>query len=120
MSLSAWRRSLAALAVSLPLAAAWPAAAQDRARAELARAYALAGDIDTAREQFATVVDDPSLPDPVRQRFTGFVRQFDRAIAGGGSDVSGFLDARGGHDSNINSATDLTTVTIPLFAFLGP
>ena len=176
MSLSAWRRSLAALAVSLPLAAAWPAAAQDQAqadetyrtlapqvgeragdpafdyalgiaaldsgrygeaiialqrvlavqpdnapaRAELARAYALAGDIDTAREQFATVVDDPSLPDPVRQRFTGFVRQFDRAIAGGGSDVSGFLDARGGHDSNINSATDLTTVTIPLFAFLGP
>ncbi|NQX93453.1 MAG: tetratricopeptide repeat protein [Erythrobacter sp.] len=42
------------------------------ARAELARAYALAGDIDTARDQFATVVDDPSLPDPVRQRFTGF------------------------------------------------
>jgi tetratricopeptide (TPR) repeat protein len=91
-----------------------------QARAELARAYALAGDIDTARDQFATVVDDPTLPDPVRQRFTGFVRQFDRAIAGGGSDVSGFLDARGGHDSNINSATDLTTVTIPLFAFLGP
>jgi tetratricopeptide (TPR) repeat protein len=91
-----------------------------QARAELARAYALAGDIDTAREQFATMVDDPSLPDPVRQRFTGFVRQFDTAIAGGGSDVSGFLDARGGHDSNINSATDLTTVTIPLFAFLGP
>ena len=91
-----------------------------QARAELARAYALAGDIDTARAQFATVVDDPSLPDPVRQRFTGFVRQFDTAIAGGGSDVSGFLDARGGHDSNINSATDLATVTIPLFAFLGP
>jgi Flp pilus assembly protein TadD len=43
-----------------------------QARAELARAYALAGDIDTARAQFATVVDDPSLPDPVRQRFTGF------------------------------------------------
>jgi len=91
-----------------------------QARAELARAYALAGDVDTAREQFATVVDDPSLPDPVRQRFTGFVRQFDTAITGGGSNVSGFLDARGGHDSNINSATDLTTVTIPLFAFLGP
>lgn len=178
MSFYAWsRRAAAALAVSVPLATALPAAAQQdraqaeqtyrtlapqaderagdpafdyalgiaaldsgrygeaiialqrvlavqpnnaQARAELARAYALAGDIDTAREQFATVVDDPSLPDPVRQRFTGFVRQFDTAIAGGGSDVSGFLDARGGHDSNINSATDLTTVTIPLFAFLGP
>ena len=90
------------------------------ARAELARAYAMAGDIDTAREQFATVVDDPSLPDPVRQRFTGFVRQFDEQISGGGSNVSGFIDARGGHDSNVNAATDLTQITIPLFSFLGP
>ena len=90
------------------------------ARAELARAYALAGDIDTARQQFATVVDDPSLPDPVRQRFTGFVRQFDRQIAGGGDDVSGFADARAGHDSNVNAATDLSSITIPLFSFLGP
>ena len=90
------------------------------ARAELARAYALAGDIDTARAEFATVVDDPSLPDPVRNRFTGFVRQFDRQIRGGGSDVSGYVDARVGHDDNINAATDLTTITIPLFSFLGP
>ncbi len=90
------------------------------ARAELARAYALAGDVDTARAQFATVVDDPSLPDPVRQRFTGFVRQFDKQIAGGGSDISGFVDARVGYDDNINTATDLTTITIPLFSFLGP
>lgn len=90
------------------------------ARAELARAYALAGDIDTAREQFATVVDDPSLPDPVRQRFTGFVRQFDKQIKGGGSDISGFVDARLGHDSNINSATEQNSIVIPLFSFLGP
>ncbi len=90
------------------------------ARAELARAFALAGDIDTARNEFATVVDNPTLPDPVRQRFTGFVRQFDEQIRGGGSSVSGFVDARLGHDSNVNSATDLTTLTIPLFAFLGP
>ncbi len=32
------------------------------ARAELARAYALAGDIDTARDQFSTVVDDSVSP----------------------------------------------------------
>lgn len=90
------------------------------ARAELARAYAMAGDVDTARAEFATVVEDPSLPDPVRQRFTGFVRQFDKQIAGGGSDVSGFVEARAGYDDNINTATDLTTLTIPLFSFLGP
>jgi hypothetical protein len=91
-----------------------------QARAELARAYAMAGDIDTARKQFATVVDDPDLPDPVRQRFTGFVRQFDKQISGGGSSVSGFAEASGGHDSNINAATELTSITIPLFAGLGP
>lgn len=91
-----------------------------QARAELARAYGMAGDIDTARAQFATVVDDPGLPDPVRQRFTGFVRQLDRQIQGGGSSVSGFAEAGGGHDSNINSATELTSITIPLFAGLGP
>lgn len=91
-----------------------------QARAELARAYALAGDVDTARSQFATVLQDPSLPDPVRQRFTGFVRQMDKRIAGGGSDVSGFFEASAGHDSNINAATDLTSITIPLFAGLGP
>ncbi|MBB5706290.1 tetratricopeptide repeat protein [Sphingopyxis panaciterrulae] len=90
------------------------------ARAELARAYALAGDIDTARAEFATVVDDPSLPDPVRQRFTGFVRQFDKQISGGGSDVSGFFDVRAGYDDNINAATDLNSIVIPLFSFLGP
>ena len=90
------------------------------ARAELARAYAMAGDVETARQEFATVVDDPSLPDPVRQRFTGFVRQFDKQMAGGGSDVSGFVEASGGYDDNINTATDLTTITIPLFSFLGP
>ena len=89
------------------------------ARAELARAYALAGDIDTAREQFATVVDDPTLPDPVRQRFTGFVRQFDKQIEGGGSDVSGFVDARLGYDDNINTATAQDSIVIPLFSFLG-
>ena len=40
------------------------------ARAEIARVYALSGDVDTARAQFDTVLQDPSLPDPVRQRFT--------------------------------------------------
>lgn len=90
-----------------------------QARAELARAYALAGDVDTAKAQFETVVRDPSLPDPVRQRFRNLIGQYDDEISGGGSDVSGFVQLEAGHDSNINSATDLTSITIPLFAFLG-
>lgn len=89
-----------------------------QARAELARAYALAGDIDTARAQFDTVVADPSLPDPVRQRFDRLVRDYSRQIEGGSS-VSGFVDVRGGWDSNINAATDETQLVIPLFAAFG-
>lgn len=91
-----------------------------QARAELARAYALAGDIDTARAQFDTVVQDPSLPDPVRQRFDRIVRDYDRNIAGGGTDITGFADISVGLDSNVNAATDLTQITIPLFAAFGP
>lgn len=90
-----------------------------KARAELARAYALAGDIDTAREQFDTVVADPSLPDPVRQRFDRLVRDYSQQIEGESS-VSGFIDLKGGWDSNINAATDDTQLIIPLFAAFGP
>jgi len=89
------------------------------ARAELARAYALMGDVDTARAEFDTVVGDPSIPDPVRQRFTGLIRQFDRQMAGGNDEITGFVDVEGGWDSNINAATDETSIILPAFAFLG-
>ncbi|MBZ6378011.1 hypothetical protein B5C34_01990 [Pacificimonas flava] len=91
-----------------------------QARAELARAYALGGDIDTARAEFDTALQDPSLPDPVRQRFDRIVRTYDRQIAGGGSSVSGFLDASLGYDTNVNAATDEDSIVIPLFAGFGP
>ncbi|MGP1346342.1 MAG: tetratricopeptide repeat protein [Phycisphaerales bacterium] len=90
------------------------------ARAELARAYGMAGDIDTAREEFNTVVADPGVPDPVRQRFSRLVRDYDRQRGEGGAAVTGFVDAEIGYDSNINAATDDTTIILPLFAFLGP
>jgi tetratricopeptide (TPR) repeat protein len=90
------------------------------ARAEIARAYALTGDIDTAKAQFDTVLQDPSLPDPVRQRLSTIAKGYGRQIRGGGSDISGFVDASGGYDTNINTATDLNSVTIPLFAAFGP
>lgn len=90
------------------------------ARAEIARVYAMAGDIDTAKATFDTVVNDPSVPDPVRQRLDRLVRGYDRQLHGGGGEVSGFIDAEVGYDSNINTATGLTSITLPVFAFLGP
>lgn len=90
------------------------------ARAELARAYAMVGDADTARREFDTVVGDPTIPDPVRQRFTRIIDDLDRTIAGGGTSVTGFEEGGVGYDSNVNSATALDSMVIPLFAGLGP
>ncbi len=90
------------------------------ARAEIARAYAQAGDIDTARAQFDTVLQDPSLPDPVRQRFTAMVKDYSKQIKGTGSDITGYIEANAGYDDNINTATTLTSVTLPIFAVFGP
>jgi tetratricopeptide (TPR) repeat protein len=91
-----------------------------QARAELARAYALAGDVDTAKREFDTVSSDPTLPDPVRNRFNRLIRGFDSQIKGGSNAVTGFAEAEGGYDGNINTATDATSITLPVFSFLGP
>lgn len=90
-----------------------------QARAEIARAYAMTGDIDTARKQFDTVAGDPTIPDPVRHRFGALVRGFDK-VNQPGLTVSGYAEAGGGYDSNVNAATSLSQLTIPLLAFLGP
>ncbi len=89
------------------------------ARAEIARAYALTGDIDTARKQFDTVAGDPTIPDPVRQRFGALVQGFDK-INQPGLKVSGFAEGGVGYDSNVNAATSQTQLIIPLLSFLGP
>lgn len=90
------------------------------ARAEIARAYAMSGDVDTARAQFDTVLQDPTLPDPVRQRFTRLVRDYSKTINGSNANLTGYIDASSGYDSNINTATSLQSVIIPLFAAFGP
>jgi tetratricopeptide (TPR) repeat protein len=92
---------------------------QAQARAELARAYALSGDIETARREFSTVSGDPTIPDPVRQRFSGLVERLDRTLQPG-SNLTGFVDAGGGYDSNVNAATSAGQLVIPVFSFLGP
>ena len=93
---------------------------QSRARAEIARVYAATGDIDSARAAFDTVQNDPTVPDPVRARIGKLVRDYDRQIAGGGTSLTGFGEAEVGYDGNVNSATGLTSITLPVFAFLGP
>ena len=90
-----------------------------QARAEIARAYALLGDVNTARREFSLVAGDPTIPDPVRQRFKGLVRGLDKVNTPGLS-VAGYIEAGAGYDSNINAATSASQLVIPLLAALGP
>jgi tetratricopeptide (TPR) repeat protein len=92
---------------------------QAQARAELARAYAMLGDVDTARREFSMVSSDQSIPDPVRRRFTGLVRDLDK-INKPGFAASGYVEAGAGYDSNVNAATSASQLVIPLFSALGP
>ena len=91
-----------------------------QARAEIARVYALAGDAESASAAFDTVITDPSVPDPVRQRINGLIRRLDQQTSGRTSSLTGFAEAEGGYDSNVNTATSASTITLPAFAFLGP
>ena len=91
-----------------------------QARAELARVYAMAGDFETAKTEFDTVIADPSLPDPVRQQLNSLSRKFGQAMRGGPKRLNGFIDIEGGYDGNVNAATSATSITLPVFAFLGP
>ena len=90
-----------------------------QARAEIARAYALVGDVNTARREFSLVAGDPTIPDPVRQRFSGLVRGLDKVNQPGFS-VTGYAEIGGGYDSNVNAATSASQLVIPLLAALGP
>ena len=91
-----------------------------QARAEIARVYAMAGDFETAKTEFDTVIADPSLPDPVRQQLNGLSRTYGQAMRGGPRRFSGFFEVEGGDDSNVNAATSATSIILPVFAFLGP
>lgn len=91
-----------------------------QARAEIARVYAMAGDLDTAKTEFDTVIADPSLPDPVRQQLNSLSNRYRTQLRGGSTRISGFVDVEGGYDSNVNAATSATSITLPVFAFLGP
>ena len=90
-----------------------------QARAEIARAYALVGDVNTARREFNLVAGDPTVPDPVRQRFNGLVRGLDKVNTPGFS-AAGYAELGSGYDSNVNAATSASQLVIPLLAALGP
>jgi outer membrane protein len=89
------------------------------ARAELGRAYMRLGDLDGARREFE-IVRAANPPDDVRKTIDRMVAEteFAGAARSAALKISGYLSAEGGHDSNINAATNSTVVNLPIFANL--
>lgn len=88
-----------------------------RARLELARAYFEAGENEASREEFNTVKARESNVDVARTIET-YLTEIDTRISGKDSSLSFYVQATGGYDSNVNSATDTSTVAIPAFGNL--
>ena len=91
-----------------------------QARAELARAYLLLGELDAARAEFEVVkASDP--PPEVEDTIDRYLAEIERRQGGPqGTKLRGFVAFSIGHDSNVNSAQDASTLNVPAFAALSP
>jgi len=88
-----------------------------RARAELARAYYIAGENEAAKQEFTSIKKD-SVPAPVARTIDKYLSLIEGRLAATGTRVNVFVQAAGGYDSNVNSATDSSTIAIPAFGNL--
>jgi len=88
----------------------------DLARAEIARAYYLLSEYETAEREFETVRKSSSIPQAARPRIDDYLSRIAQARGEGGLQVSGYFTFGAGYDSNVNSGTAESQVIIPIFA----
>ncbi|MGH8697181.1 MAG: tetratricopeptide repeat protein, partial [Burkholderiales bacterium] len=81
-----------------------------QARAEIARAYFVLGERQTARREFESVRTQ-SLPPEARATIDRYLS----ALEPQRTDVRAYIEMTGGWDSNVNSATGRTAIAIPSF-----
>ncbi len=80
------------------------------ARAEIARAYFALGERGNAQREFRTVREQTSVPAEARTTIDKYLSALEPAR----TRLAGYLEASIGYDTNVNSATSLTQVAIPL------
>jgi outer membrane protein len=85
------------------------------ARAELARAYLLAGEADTARSQLIQVQAAPDVPPEARASVQRLLSSIDAGQAS--KPLRFYVEAALGHDSNLSGGPNITSFAVPGFAF---
>lgn len=90
-----------------------------RARLELARAYFEMGENEASREEF-TYARGQQAPQSVQQTIEEYLTAIDTRLrrATSQSRFNAYLQASAGYDTNVNSATDSSTVALPAFGNL--
>lgn len=83
------------------------------ARAQIARAYFLLGEQEAARAEFRNVLNQQP-PEDMTRVINRYMSAIDKA-QGLTTIFSAYLEGTLGHDSNVNSATGVSSVAIPLF-----
>lgn len=82
------------------------------ARAELAKAYFLLGENDAAKIEFEVVKESP-IPEGIQIAVDRYLSAIEYSFESNRTQADFYLNGGFGYDSNINSATDDSTVTIP-------
>jgi tetratricopeptide (TPR) repeat protein len=83
------------------------------ARAEIAKGYYLLGENETAKAEFQNVLQQQP-PEDAKQVINSYLSAIDKNL-GLSTRFAAFLDFTFGHDSNVNSATSVSTVAPPAF-----
>lgn len=82
-----------------------------QARAEIARAYFVLGEKQNAQREFVAVRDATDTPTAARAT----IEKYLSALSPARTTLSGYLEATYGFDTNVNSATALGSIAIPVF-----
>ena len=82
------------------------------ARAELARAYFLIGENETAKAEFERA-QKAEMPAESKEVIKRYISSIDERILGSYSTSSFYFSAGLGYDSNVNSATDTSQIALP-------
>jgi tetratricopeptide (TPR) repeat protein len=85
-----------------------------QARAEIARAYWLTGEIAASRQEFATV-QQQTPPGEVRANIQKYLDLIGTARSAPSTTIRGYAEAIFGDDSNVNSATASSQIALPAF-----
>lgn len=82
------------------------------ARAELARAYFLIGENETAKAEFERA-QKSDMPAESKEVIKRYISSIDERILGSYSQSTFYISAGLGYDSNVNSATDTSQIAVP-------